>query len=201
MRRLLATVSGLAAGTALTLAAGCTFLVSFDDVPNGGADVVPLPGRDTGGPPFREDARPLDSGTTPQPDTCDNQFPLKDVKGCENFVENGQVCSDNRGITYPPGRDAATDVVTCTKINGARAICVKHCTGPGGCAHLPDGFPDQCDQCTTKANGTYCGSEMVGWVNDNYRLLVTCTNGRMSARAACATGCDAKNANGNAACN
>ncbi len=203
MRRALSTASGFAFGAALLviapIGAGCTFLISFDDVPQtdaGGAEASvrqPEP-RDAEIPePSLADAGDA-SATVPVTPACDTTFPLSQVKGCEAFVEGGQICADNPGLTAYPG-DRSTDVVTCSKTQGA--TCVRHCIA---CAHLPEGFPDQCDQCIGKPNGKYCGTDM-GWQPQNFRLLVTCTNERMSAVSACSTrGCDSKGGTGDAAC-
>lgn len=199
MRRALSTALGIAVtGALFVLGAGCTFLISFDDVPQSDAGGAPLDSS-PGPQPSRDgdvEPAPGDAGAPPIPVTpaCDTTFPLDQVKGCASFVEGGQICADNPGLTAYPG-DRSTDVVTCSKTQGA--TCVRHCVA---CAHLPSGFPDQCDQCIGKPNGKYCGTDM-GWQPENFRLLVTCTNDRMSAVAACSTrGCDSKGGTGNAAC-
>jgi hypothetical protein len=185
-------------GALFVFGEGCTFLVSFDDVAPDDAStpieapVRPPPERDTGAPEPE-----LDSGDAspkvPTTPACDTSFPLAQVKGCATFVQDGQICADSPAITEYPG-DRTRDVVTCSK---AGATCVRHCVA---CAHLPSGFPDQCDQCMGKPNGTYCGTDM-GWQPDNFRLLVTCKNERMATATACsASGCDSKGGTGSAAC-
>ena len=200
MRRALSTAFGFAvAGALFAMGAGCTFLISFDDVPQADAG----PSADASTPPVARDSGTVES---PPPDSvdaappvpvtpaCDTTFPLDEVKGCASFVEGGQVCADNPGLTAYPG-DRTKDVVTCSKTQGA--TCVRHCVA---CAHLPSGFPDQCDQCIGKPNGRYCGTDM-GWQPENFRLLVTCTNDRLANATACSTrGCDSQGGTGSAAC-
>ncbi|MDF2697724.1 MAG: hypothetical protein K0S65_6107 [Labilithrix sp.] len=200
MRRALSTIFTIAGvGVVFVLGGGCTFLISFDDAPveDAGAPIdLPdrsAPSRDTGAPVQPD----VDSGDANPPipvtPACDTTFPLDQVKGCATFVEGGQICADNPGLTSYPG-DRTKDVVTCSK---AGATCVRHCVA---CAHLPEGFPDQCDQCIGKVDGRYCGTDM-GWQPDNFRLLVTCTNERMAAVTPCSTrGCDSKGGTGSAAC-
>lgn len=181
------------AALVFALGAGCTFLISFDDVPDPpdatvGPDAARPPARDAGRPPV-VDASVEDAKTPPPAATCDLGFPIDDVLGCETFVDDAQVCASNAKITYPAGRNPAGDLVTCDRRGDAgRATCVRHCTGPGGCASLPNGFPDQCDTCNGRADGRYCGSEL-GWVAEDHRLLVTCTNDRIAARSPCPNAC------------
>jgi hypothetical protein len=186
--------------------AGCTFLISFDDVASsdaGATDTSTSSTRnDTGtvDPPVVGDAG--DSGPPIDvPDTCDDQFPLGQITGCEDYVQNGQVCANTSTLKFPADYDASRDVITCSKVPTPRAICIKHCRGPGGCAHNPAGIPDQCDQCAGKANGTHCGSEMAGWPSDTFKVLVTCTDNRMTKSAACAASCSTNGGTGGAKCN
>ena len=200
MRRASAPLLGIAFGALLLSGAGCSLLISFDEVPSDDA------GTDVGRPPTRTTpdagvpSTDVDAGSTPDggplvPVTpaCDTTYPLSAIKGCGSIAEGGQICADNPALTSYP-TDRTNDVVTCSKTG---ATCVRHCTA---CAHLPSGFPDQCDQCAGKTDGKYCGTDM-GWQPENFRLLVTCTAGRMSAASACSTrGCDSKGGTGNAAC-
>lgn len=194
MRRLLTAAFGtLVALVFIGAADGCTLLVSFDDEPvaDASTDQKTLPDRelpDTFVP--AEDAGP-DVPTPPRMPACDPGFALSDIKGCDVFVDGAEVCADN--FTNYPGKQ--TDLVACSKQQGA--TCVRHCTA---CAHLPSGFPDQCDQCIGMPDGTYCGTDM-GWSPAHFKLLVTCTGERMDSATACASGiCDSKGGGGGAAC-
>jgi hypothetical protein len=183
-------------GPALVFGAGCTFLISFDDVPLRDAGVV-------------ADAfvrpPPIDTGvvTPPKPDAaptdpCDRTADLKRIQGCNQFVANGQACADNAAFDpYPFQSTVKRDVVTC---NGGDAICLEHCTT--ACAHLPNGFPDECDMCTGKIDGDYCGSEM-GWDARSYGLLVRCTSNVLATTpkpTACPDQCLAGDGKGTARC-
>lgn len=190
MRRAFAIALGFLASALIIVGAGCTFLVSFNDVPkeSGGPDVVTQPTADV--------TPPVDGSLA-----CDPEFPLASIKGCGALQENAKICADDSRITYPAGRDASTDVVTCSKRDGGVAVCVKHCSGAGGCASLPEGFPDQCDPCAYKAEGVHCGSEMAEWQPENAKLLIGCNGGRMTTVDICDAGCNRNDGGGNARCN
>lgn len=192
----------------LGMGAGCTFLISFDDVPAADAGVGPAstaPSIKDSGAPSSQDAGAQDSGTVVPgaAEVCDETFPTNTVKGCDKYVDNGQICADTAtNLSFAPGYDASADVVTCSRAGTPHASCVKRCLGPGKCAHNPNGFPDQCDQCAGKADGTHCGSEMAGWPPETFKLLITCGSDRISKTTiACATTCNPKGGTGQAACN
>jgi hypothetical protein len=191
----------IACVAAVSAGGGCTLLVSFDDLP-AAADAGPTPAPDAARPSRDsaavDDAGPAEAGAdggsnVPATPACDTEFPLGEVEGCASFIDNAQVCADNASFTSYPG-DRATDVVTCSRSAGA--TCVRHCVA---CAHNPKGFPDQCDQCSGKPAGTYCGTEM-GWQPENFKLLVTCSGGKMTTSSPCTNGCDSKGGAGAAAC-
>lgn len=198
MRRVVSAALGAFVATAfLVLADGCTFLVQFDDVPPSvdATDTKP-PLRDSGA----DVADTLVPGTDAEPDapppypSCDQSFPLDQVEGCDLFVDDAEVCADNSGITSYPG-DRSKDLVACSKTQGA--TCVRHCVA---CAHLPPGYPDQCDQCVDRPDGDYCGTDM-GWQPKHFKLLVTCANGRVQAATPCSDkGCASNGGTGGAAC-
>jgi hypothetical protein len=204
-RRPLATIvsAGIVAAF-FGIGAGCTFLVSFDEKPRDSG--VPLPDRTSQPTSSASDTGPPDEDSglaPPDPSKCDLSFDSGAIDGCTGFQENGQICGDNRGLTNYPGNaaDRVKDVVTCSKTRGV--ICVQHCATK--CAHLPSGFPDQCDQCAGRVDGTYCGLEMQGWPNNNFNLLIRCTGERMVEAPAtgsprnCTGGCQ-PGANGTGRC-
>jgi hypothetical protein len=195
--RIVASTFGLAAGAFFVFAEGCTFLVPFEDAPaEGGADARPSRPRDAG---TVDAADAAEGGTNPRPDpgNCDFFPKANEIEGCKGIVENGQVCGDSNLLEFPDGYDSSAYVVTCSKLNGA--ICVKQCTGPGKCAHLPSGFPDACDQCQGK-EGSYCGKDMPGWPNANFGLLVVCKNDRKDEVIVCDAGCNPGTTPGSAFC-
>jgi len=156
----------LATGVASMMIAGCTFLISFDDVPtpgDGGAD-----GPTTGNAPdVRVDA-PASSDTDgakdagardaiANPDAC---VPLSD----------GLYCGGNQ-ISWPVADK--DDLITC---KGHVVSNVRFCADLGGCIRMLNGYPDQCDECAKKADGFYCGRDMGGWETKNLNSLVHCQN-------------------------
>lgn len=156
---------------------GCTFLVSFDDQPGVDASVATAdrvtPSVDAARTPDPEPA--IDATPGPADEKCDLEIDRTLVKGCASYEENGIVCADGTGLTQYPPSDRQKDVVTCSKTKGA--ICIRHCVI--ACAHLPAGFPDQCDDCGGKADKLYCGIEMKGWPTAEFGLLVRCMGGRL----------------------
>ena len=172
---------------------GCTFLIGFDEEPDGGtpAETDASTVRDAGDAGSAvADAKP-DVAIVAEP-ACDPAFPLAQVTGCDKFQNNGQICATNQTFGYPAGYTRTTDIVTCSNVNNvAKASCVRHCLGSGGCASLPSGFPDQCDTCQGRANGTYCGTAM-GFATSDAPLLVTCTTNKLSTVKSCDAGCAAK---------
>lgn len=187
------------AWTALACGAwGCTFLIGFDEQADGGGGVVDTPDTSVS---RRDATTSADTGSTPLADAgpdvlaepaCDTAFPLSQVGGCNNFTNNGQICAKNAKFTYPAGYSKTNDLITCSNTGGvAKAACVRHCLGSGGCASLPEGFPDQCDTCQGRANGTYCGSDL-GFTKEDGPLLVTCTSNKLSTVKNCDAGCTAK---------
>lgn len=194
VRRVLTAAFGTLVALAFVGAAdGCTFLVSFDDVP---VEDAGIDRRQSADRELPDTFTPEDVGTDapirPPTPPCDPAFPLSEVKGCETFINGAEVCADNSALVDYPG--ASTDLVACAKQQGA--TCVRHCIA---CAHLPEGFPDQCDQCIGRPDGTYCGTDM-SWQPIHFKLLVTCAGERMDSARACANGCDSKGGTGSAEC-
>jgi hypothetical protein len=176
MRRLLALAfaSGLAGASVL----GCTLLISFDDVPldGGGAEEASTPASDAG-PTAQESSTPSEAAPA-FPPPCDPKFPRAEVN-CDTARQ--PICGKRLG-SYPAGHDRANDLVTCS---AGGATCVQHC--PFGCAQMPAGFVDQCDDCNGRANGFYCGRELRGWVSENFDVAVECQNGLAVRGAVCGT--------------
>jgi hypothetical protein len=193
MRRVLAATFGLATSALYAFGVGCTFLVPFEDAPTeAGADIRSPRPRDGNVIEPADATVTEEAATLPPPSGNCDQFPKMDeIEGCQALVENGQVCGDSNLLKFPAGHDPSAFVVTCSKVNGA--ICVKECTGPGKCVHLPSGFPDVCDQCEDRV-GTYCGKDMPGWPPANFGLLVACKDNRAGEIIVCDAGCTAPEA-------
>ena len=172
----------------VTTAAGCTFLVSFDDVPADPEDASP-PDRDVNQPPPVDAS---DGGTVIGPDggpiafppPCDPAFPLDDVACNPDFPRPN--CAKNTGIfaTYPASYPREDDLVVCN--GGTKPICVMHC--PFGCAQMPTGFPDACDDCNGRADGTYCMKDLRGTDGRTHGLAIDCQGGKTVKTYNCGAG-------------
>ncbi len=183
MRSSLRLVFAIGALVPGAIVAGCTFLVSFEDMPGledaGGSrpDVVT---RDRQVPTTPEEPiTPVDAGSDAAvvfPPPCDPSFPL-DAVACGGA--NGSVCARTLA-SYPSGHDPGSDLVRC---GPGGATCVQHC--PFGCAEMPNGFSDQCDPCNGRRDGYYCGHELAGSPTENADLAIRCESGTRAEAAVC----------------
>lgn len=173
-----------AIGFALALA-GCTFLVTFDELPKDEGELgVPdaRPKNDVGtststssggsssgsiDPPIDEDA-----GSTPVDAAADYST------ACTGKSDS-KYCNGNQIIIDAGSRD---DLITCT---GGKTVNVKHCTA--GCVRMPGGFPDECNMCPGKATGLYCGDDFVDWHPSNKNTRIRCENGAVVGNIICNT--------------
>ena len=48
-----------------------------------------------------------------------------------------------------------------------------------------DGYPDECDECAKKADGTYCGRDLPGWDVKNAQQRIRCQGGRVVGLLLC----------------
>ena len=175
----------------VALAAGCTFLIDFEHVDPGteagGNDATSndVVANDAG------DVTPIEGGPPGFPPPCDPNFPLADVKCNTAFPRPN--CASNTGVfpTYPDGHERGGDLVTC---NGStKPTCVQHC--PFGCAAMPVGYPDTCDDCNGRPDGTYCMKDLQGPDGRNLGLAIDCDGGKTQtahvcgAASMCATKC------------
>lgn len=175
MPRRLALVLGAVAAPIAALGAGCTFLIQFDDV--GPIDAAPA---DAG----QEAEAAVDAGPPPFPPPCDPTFPLGQVHCNASFPR--PACAKSTGVfpSYPAGHDRTNDLVTCN--GGATPTCVQHC--PFGCAVMPSGYPDACDDCNGRADGTYCVKDMRGADGRDLGLAVDCKGGKTVMTYVCGVG-------------
>jgi hypothetical protein len=167
---------------ALALAGGgCTLLVEFNDVEPSVLDAA-VP--DDGSPPDAAvpDAPPFDGGPLPFPPACDPAFPLTQLN-CSVSRPN---CAKSTTVfpSYPAGQSRDDDLVGCD--GGLNPVCVQHC--PAGCATMPSGFPDQCDDCNGRPDGTYCVKDLREPDDRNLGLAVDCTGGRTTKAYVCGVG-------------
>lgn len=178
----------------IALGVGCTFLIDFDEVPvppetgsndvDAGDAVVVIDGGD------RSDAKGSEGGPPAFPPPCDPTFPLNQLSCNASFPRPN--CATNTTVfpSYPAGHPREGDLVTCN--GGAHPTCVQHC--PFGCLTMPQGYPDECDDCVGRADGTYCVKDLRGPDGRNLGLAVDCVLGKTMMVHVCgsATNCATK---------
>jgi hypothetical protein len=164
---------------AATLLAGCTFLISFDEAAPGDDAGVDAPFR--GDPPdVRVDAPAVDGSL--DAGAPDARGPVANPDACKGN-QDGKYCAGNQ-IAWDGGNK--DDLISCK----AQVVSdVRLCEQGVGCIRMLTGFPDQCDECTNKADGTYCGRDMAGWDPKNAETRVRCQNGAEVGLLLCANGC------------
>jgi hypothetical protein len=165
------------------IVAGCTFLVPFDDVPDGADAALDVRGRDRRvdvADEGEDGGGGLDAGTNSASwaPPCDPDFPLGDIQ-CPEVPGRTHFCA--RALpSYPDGRDRDNDLVRC-ELGGAR--CVQHC--PYGCIVTRPGFDHQCDPCNGLGDGFYCGHDFPGSPTRNADLAIRCVGGKNADAAVC----------------
>ena len=65
---------------------------------------------------------------------------------------------------------------------------VRHC-GDAGCVSMADPFADTCNECPTKANGTYCGRDFAAFPTSDSDILIGCQGGNVVQDYLCPHGC------------
>lgn len=176
-----------ALAAAATMLAGCTFLISFDEADpsaDGGGGGLDAPFRPDP-PDVRVDAPAADSAVRDAgPDARDA---VANPNACKGNAD-GKYCAGNQ-IAWEAGNK--DDLVTCK----AQVVSgVRLCEQGVGCIRMLNGYPDQCDECTKKADGTYCGRDMAGWDPKNADTRVRCQNGAEVGLLLCANGCQSNGA-------
>jgi hypothetical protein len=164
----------------VTAAVGCTLLVKFEEVPadDGDSSTSP-PDRDVDVPDPVPDASEggiiigPDGGPIPFPPPCDPEFPRDQVTCNPSFPRPN--CAKNTAIfaSYPASYPRENDLVVCN--GGTTPTCVMHC--PFGCAQMLTGFPDACDDCNGRKDGTYCMKDLRGTDGRTHGLAVDCKDG------------------------
>lgn len=170
MRARLPKLVALAVG--LASSAGCTWLITFDEVPREDA-VDAATADDVAAPPPR-DAAPADAGRA--------DVDLASIASCEG-KPSGLYCGNNQITAYPGSRD---DLVTC---DGGRVVQVTSCDRGAGCIRMANPRPDQCDGCWRLADGFWCGRDLLGWSRENANLRVQCQAGGLVDITPCAGTC------------
>jgi hypothetical protein len=169
-------------GLSSALVAGCTFLIDFEAVPTGpGADDAHASADRTEAPDASvfDASRARDAAVEADAQTA--------VKPCTN-APDGTYCGGNR-TAWPNG--LKDDRVTCRK--GEEPLVVTCATGQG-CVAMPDGYPDECDACEGKTDGTYCGRDFSSWSTKNAHQRIRCQGGRIVGSLLC-TACKSSGAN------
>lgn len=162
---------------ASAMLAGCTFLIDFD-APEAPAEA----GLDSAVPPGPPDVRIDGSGVEASVDAgADVRDAIANPDACKGNPD-GKYCGGNQIVWPAANKD---DLVTC---KGQVVSIVKLCSGVGGCIRMANGFPDQCDECGTRADGFYCGRDL-GWEPKNAERRVQCQNKASIAQPVCPSGC------------
>ena len=162
---------------------GCTFLVTFEDLPKDEGELEGRPDARSTNDVFVPDTNtpePEDSGT-PIEDSAAVADATVDYSNACVGKPDGKYCNGNKIVVDAGSRD---DLVTC--LNG-ETIGAKLCTN--GCVRMPTNFPDECDQCEGKPAGLYCGDDFFGWHPANKNTRIRCDNGAISGNLICANAC------------
>ncbi len=165
------------------MAAGCTFLIQFDEVATDGGPDTGLPPRDGEADGDAESAD-ADAGEAPFPPPCDSTFPLTQVT-CNASYERPN-CAKNTTVfpQYPSSESRTNDLVSCD--GGTHPTCVQHC--PFGCAVMPTGYADICDDCNGRPQGTYCVTDLRGVPSSDDGLAIDCDGGKTVGTHICGAG-------------
>ncbi|MDB4947295.1 MAG: hypothetical protein JWP97_6829 [Labilithrix sp.] len=181
VRQLLSVTSGLACLLAVAACAplgACTLLIPFDEVADRDAAAL----GEAGPRPPGVDATTGDAGGTDGP-AVDGAAPgdaTTNYDACVGRVD-GFYCGGDK-VTWPV-RD---DLVTC---EADKVADVRPCTTGQGCIAMLDGYPDECDECASKADGVYCGRDFAGWHKTNFNQRVRCQGGREVGLLLCGGTC------------
>lgn len=158
----------LATAAASLMIAGCTFLISFDDVPVP-ADATPDGPTVGNAPDVRVDAPAVDASDAARDAGTDARDAIANPDACVSLPD-GLYCGGDQ-ISWPVADK--DDLITCKSHVVSN---VRLCADIGGCIRMLNGYPDQCDECAKKADGFYCGRDMGGWETKNLNSLVHCQN-------------------------
>jgi hypothetical protein len=177
------TFGALGAGA---LPLGCSALVQFDDQPScdGGlcAEDASLAFDSSADSPLAFDGGANDAAKDASRDVFD--------ESCKG-LNAGMYCALDHLKGY---LGAQTDLVNC---DGGAVYAVVHC-GDAGCVSMVDPFPDTCNECPQKSNGTFCGRDFSGFPTADSDMLIGCQSGIVVQNFACPHGC--KSAGSDASC-
>lgn len=180
---------------ALVLVAGCTFIATFDEpsaVVRGDDDDDIDSGRprpssssssttsSSSSSTSSSSSSSASSSGTPAvfPPACDPAAALDQIS-CAGFSRPN--CASQPGFNDEDELNKVSDLVECK--GGANPDCLRHC--PNGCAQMPTGFPDQCDDCFGRADGFYCAKSLRNWLPETHGFAIRCVNGKKVEQAQC----------------
>lgn len=174
------------AGASLVFMAGCTFLVTFDDIAQDDSGIGPGPDKPDVGAGDTGSSSSSGSSSGGQEDVFvppPGDGGIDFSKVCANAAD-GKYCNGH-GI---PGADGGSsdDLVTCLN---KKTVKVERCSN--NCfLQTFSGFHDECDQCKTVAgDGYYCGDEFIGWAPANKRIKFRCLGGNINSQMLCNNTC------------
>jgi len=163
--------------------AGCTLLVSFDEIAQDDSGVGPLPDKPDVGVGVGDTGSSSSSGgdqdvfVPPLPDGG-----IDYSKACATAAD-GKYCNGH-GVSVDGG--SSDDLVTCLN---KKFVKVERCSNR--CfVQTFSGFHDQCDQCkTVPSDGYYCGDEFIGWESANKKIKFRCLGGNINSQMLCSNTC------------
>ena len=188
---------------ALVLVAGCSFIATFEEVPEARGDdddddvdagrrrSSSSSGTSSGSSSSSSSGSSSSSSTSassssgmpatdaavPFPPACDTAINLAAVN-CAAYTRSE--CDTEPGMSATPPL-ASGDLVDCNA--QSKATCVRHC--PRGCAEMPAGFPDQCDDCFGRADGFYCAKSLRNWAPATHSFAIKCVGGKKVQASPC----------------
>ena len=166
-------LSGLVAAWAL-LAAACAPALDFDSLTSGSkGDAAEDRTADAPG----DDGSRLDAGSDSPGDSLSSADAADTIEEfsanpCANVstTYNGAYCGKSTENGFCCG--APGTLYTCV---GGSISAMKTCSPD--CIIDPAGYPDTCDECSTKHDGTWCGSEFSGYDPLLKNVVFTCQSG------------------------
>jgi len=160
----------------------CTLLARFDDAaPADSSDASATVDSAESEPLGADAAAHADAG--PFPDARESQDAREDTTPsdpCEGEA-NGLYCATD-GLNHYQG---PTNVLI--RCDGGAVATETTCDA--GCLALSDPFPDTCNACDSKPNGSYCGRDFSSFPTTDADWLVQCQNSNAVQLVACAHGC------------
>lgn len=161
-------------------AVGCTFLVSFDDLPDAGAAIGDDDDDFDAG---RRSSSSSSSGTDTSSSSGDTSSSSSSSSSSSGNVYPPACDKSNLGAANCAGKAdgfycglaGADDLTQC---EGETPVCIFHCTM--GCADNPGAIPDQCAKCDKPGENEIwvCGKD-ADWVTAARDVAYACSNGKV----------------------